>query len=272
MGGRVSGQYSHTLPLWDMDDLFTAGVTEGFGLMFYNARWYDPALGHMAQADSLVPPGVQGLDRYAYVNNSPVNYVDPSGHYLLENEYGGGCSTSGYCPGSSNLPAPTGGNNDASNDPNPSGDASEDIVDILYQLANFSQDMATLVDMFGSAMVLGITGAECAVGSTLGGIPGMVAGCVAGGIEGIVAYNLSGINTVETGFSLASLVLTLAADGFDDGQLGEASYTSVTTFVTGLVMVDPFTDLIIDGYASGYNHGYFNDLHTILNGGPLFVP
>ena len=34
----------------------------------------------MAQADMIIPPGVQGLDRYAYVNNSPMNFVDPSGH------------------------------------------------------------------------------------------------------------------------------------------------------------------------------------------------
>ena len=48
--------------------------------MFYNARWYDPALGRFAQADSIVPPGVQGLDRYAYVRNNPIIYIDPSGH------------------------------------------------------------------------------------------------------------------------------------------------------------------------------------------------
>ena len=48
--------------------------------MFYNARWYDPALGRFAQADSIVPGGVQGLDRYAYVNNNPMRYTDPSGH------------------------------------------------------------------------------------------------------------------------------------------------------------------------------------------------
>ncbi|MBI3151966.1 MAG: RHS repeat-associated core domain-containing protein [Chloroflexi bacterium] len=51
-----------------------------FGLYFYNARWMDPALGRFVQADSIVPGGVQGLDRYAYVNNSPLVYVDPSGH------------------------------------------------------------------------------------------------------------------------------------------------------------------------------------------------
>jgi len=48
--------------------------------MYYNARWYDPALGRFAQADTIIPGGVQGLDRYAYVNNSPMNYTDPSGH------------------------------------------------------------------------------------------------------------------------------------------------------------------------------------------------
>ncbi len=51
-----------------------------FGLMFYNARWFDPGLGRFAQADSVVPGGVQGLDRYAGLGNSPVRYVDPSGH------------------------------------------------------------------------------------------------------------------------------------------------------------------------------------------------
>ncbi|HND47764.1 MAG TPA: RHS repeat-associated core domain-containing protein [Anaerolineales bacterium] len=71
-----TGQYSH------MDDPSTSGVTEGFGLMFYNARWYDPSLGRFAQADTIIPPGVQGLDRYAYVNNSPVNFVDPTGHTI----------------------------------------------------------------------------------------------------------------------------------------------------------------------------------------------
>jgi len=63
--------------------------TSDFGLMFYNARWYDPSLGRFAQADTIVPSGVQGLDRYAYVNNSPVMYTDPSGHTT--------CNADGYC-------------------------------------------------------------------------------------------------------------------------------------------------------------------------------
>ncbi len=51
-----------------------------FGLYFYNARWYDGSLGRFTQADTIIPGGVQGLDRYAYVSNNPVVYNDPSGH------------------------------------------------------------------------------------------------------------------------------------------------------------------------------------------------
>jgi len=34
------------------------------------------------QYSHLIPAGAQGLDRYAYVNNSPVNFTDPSGHFI----------------------------------------------------------------------------------------------------------------------------------------------------------------------------------------------
>jgi RHS repeat-associated protein len=54
--------------------------TSDFGLMYYGARWYDPSLGRFAQADTIIPSGIQGYDRYAYANNSPLKYTDPSGH------------------------------------------------------------------------------------------------------------------------------------------------------------------------------------------------
>jgi RHS repeat-associated protein len=55
------------------------------GLHFYGARWYDSALGRFIQADTVVPlesQGVQAWDRYAYVNNNPVRYNDPTGHCI----------------------------------------------------------------------------------------------------------------------------------------------------------------------------------------------
>lgn len=69
-----------------MDDPSTSGV-EGFGLLDYNARFYDPITGRFTSADTIVPGGVQGLDRYAYSNNAPLNYIDPSGHEATPAEY-----------------------------------------------------------------------------------------------------------------------------------------------------------------------------------------
>ena len=40
----------------------------------------------------------QNLNRYSYVNNSPLMYTDPTGHELNETQGNGGCSTSGFCP------------------------------------------------------------------------------------------------------------------------------------------------------------------------------
>jgi hypothetical protein len=37
-------------------------------------------LGRFLSADTLTPGGPEGLNRYSYVNNSPVNFVDPTGH------------------------------------------------------------------------------------------------------------------------------------------------------------------------------------------------
>lgn len=51
----------------------------------YNARLYDPAIGAFVSADSIVPDAYnpQSLNRYAYVLNSPMMYVDPSGNLFL---------------------------------------------------------------------------------------------------------------------------------------------------------------------------------------------
>ena len=53
------------------------------GLQFYNARWYDGALGRFTQADTIIPqPGnPMAWDRFAYSLNNPVKYTDPTGHF-----------------------------------------------------------------------------------------------------------------------------------------------------------------------------------------------
>jgi RHS repeat-associated protein len=50
-----------------------------------NGRIYDPQLGRMLQADPLMGPGTQGLNRYAYVVNNPLTLTDPTGYSWLSN-------------------------------------------------------------------------------------------------------------------------------------------------------------------------------------------
>ena len=67
------------------------------GIYYYGARWYDSSLGRWLSPDSIIPAqqGVMGNDRYAYVNNSPVKYVDPTGHIACDGrDAGEGCSSS----------------------------------------------------------------------------------------------------------------------------------------------------------------------------------
>ncbi len=52
------------------------------GLYDYRARFYDPYVGRFISPDTIVPnPGDgQNFNRYSYVRNNPLKYVDPSGH------------------------------------------------------------------------------------------------------------------------------------------------------------------------------------------------
>jgi RHS repeat-associated protein len=54
----------------------------GLGLYYYGARWYDPALGHFIQPDTIIPQAGNVLDyhRYSYTRFNPLKYTDPSGH------------------------------------------------------------------------------------------------------------------------------------------------------------------------------------------------
>ena len=52
------------------------------GLINMNARIYDPLLGRFLSADPLVPDAgnLQSFNRYSYVRNNPLKYIDPTGH------------------------------------------------------------------------------------------------------------------------------------------------------------------------------------------------
>ena len=71
--GVTPTDYTYTGQYSNMDDI---------GLMYYGARWYDPQLARWNQPDTVIPKsqGTQSWDRFGYVNNNPMNNIDPTGH------------------------------------------------------------------------------------------------------------------------------------------------------------------------------------------------
>lgn len=87
------------------------------GLVYMNARYYDPVLSRFLSADSVVPTAnPQDLNRYAYVRNSPLRYTDPSGREPYTDGHGhvvgggGGYSDTGGGAGCRSNCGGSGGN------------------------------------------------------------------------------------------------------------------------------------------------------------------
>jgi hypothetical protein len=64
------------------------------GIYHYGARFYSPKTGTFLSADTIVPgyANPQNLNRYSYVRNSPLNYIDPTGHKPACGVYGEECA------------------------------------------------------------------------------------------------------------------------------------------------------------------------------------
>ena len=70
-------------------------VLLGTGLMDFRARIDDPYLNRFLQPDSIIPNlyNPQNLNRYSYVNNSPIGNSDPTGHCMVSgHEFDSGSS------------------------------------------------------------------------------------------------------------------------------------------------------------------------------------
>jgi RHS repeat-associated protein len=71
---------------------------DGLDLIDMEARLYDPSLGRFLSADPLVsrPFHSQGWNRYSYVENNPLRYVDPTGFTKQCDPMNPRCSDSGW--------------------------------------------------------------------------------------------------------------------------------------------------------------------------------
>jgi RHS repeat-associated protein len=71
--GQPSTQSAAAVPLYG----YTGREPDATGLIYYRARYYDPSIQRFTQRDPIGVAG--GVNAYAYVNNSPANFTDPTG-------------------------------------------------------------------------------------------------------------------------------------------------------------------------------------------------
>jgi hypothetical protein len=135
----------------------------------------------------------------------------------------------------------------------------------LDVLSNLSQDLALGFSSAGAITTLGTTLVGCALGEGFGCGPGYALG-----VEVHVAF----YNSLESAFSFLSFVAALRSDiltddtyfnNFHDWGIGEDTRTGIVTLGVGGVITEPFVDAGVDLYASGYNHGYFCGISTVVD-------
>ena len=64
------------------DRTFTGQKSDATGLLYYNARYYDPTLGTFISPDTRLSYTGRPIDynRFSYVRGNPLRFTDPSGH------------------------------------------------------------------------------------------------------------------------------------------------------------------------------------------------
>ena len=76
------GRTRYTSGTMPTSQRFTGQREDGTGLVYMNARYYDPAIGQFISPDTIVPDPrkVFAYNRYMYGYGNPLEYSDPSGH------------------------------------------------------------------------------------------------------------------------------------------------------------------------------------------------
>ncbi|MBV6397144.1 MAG: hypothetical protein HFACDABA_02749 [Anaerolineales bacterium] len=185
------------------DYTFTGQREEAsLGLYFFVSRWLDPSLGRFTSPDTIVPTSTQGTqawDRYAFVNNNPVRYTDPTGHWAFDLSAGLNSliSAVGFSPTS---------------------------------VANGLDTAATLLDI-GGAAISGAIAAADAVAAVMGFTVGAGASIPGGGTPAVV----TGPAGAGLGIAFVEMnpAVRIAATVSDAMGWASTSLTAISDVITG---------------------------------------
>ena len=164
----------------------------------------------MAQADTVVPGGVQGYDRYAYLNNAPVDNTDPTGHHCADEDSNGLCpGDAGYDDGSSsgggNSGSGGGSTANSKNDTSSCAGTEDGTVCKIYISSDGLSSAKDLVDLMS---IVGAV-ADYTIGVGAGALFGFAGGAIVGApeVEGLGSVPVIGaaVGAFLGGFVAAGL-------------------------------------------------------------------
>jgi len=158
----------------------------------------DPSLGRFTSPDTIVPTSTQGTqawDRYAFVNNNPVRYSDPTGHSM-------GCDPEDHtCEDEQGTVDEL---DEIVNNQNPSScSQTEDVVECEIYIP---EDALDEVDNLLAAVMVGAAMGYEAAGLLIGAAIGALVGAIIGG--GVGSIPMSAI-----GAAVGALIGTILAAG-----------------------------------------------------------
>jgi len=233
------------------------------GLYFYGARWYDPSLSRFVQADTVVPvqtQGTQAWDRYAYVNNNPVRYNDPTGHSVTQGDGGGPntCTNPDYCE--NGKPKPPEGEDDPITD----FILSLPLSDEFYSNVATGLDIAAwAVDAYAVGVVIygGVAGAGIAAPFVAVGVPEVpvVTGAAGAAIAELAVQPLLNASNMLATFSTAATVIAETKTGvtnIDQGKYSTTVLNSAALTAVGWANKEAFISITIQTVAVTNDFGW----------------
>jgi RHS repeat-associated protein len=205
---KAFGETRYTLGNLGTDYHFTGQREEAAlgGIYWFQSRWMDPSLGRFTQPDTIVPTSTQGTqawDRYAFVNNNPVRYTDPTGH---DTE----CGIGQTCPEEEDE----GGSNGSENTSSCTSDEGGTTCEIYVSPDQVGEAEFILVAAWVFSTVVDST-LLIGGGLLIGGVGGFVGGVASTLLSGYDAYTLgSDIVPDITGAATAGEPLKVTTSSF----------------------------------------------------------
>ena len=216
-------------------------MDDEIGLINMNARMYDPVLGRFLSPDTYVqfPDNAQSYNRYTYVNNNPLSYTDPSGHFLkslfkgIKKLFKNKIFRAVAAIAAGIL---TGGL----------------VAQAYFSSAILGGSVASLAAgaSLGASIAGGIAGGFVAGVIGTGSLKGGLAGAITGGLFGYVGGNFTGGARLFGHGLVGGVSSELQGGKFSHGFFGQLVSKSITIFASDLKVVGKGIASVVAGGAA----------------------